>query len=140
LVLVAGVNTVWGAGPDKTILKPSGNFKAVEQHGPGTLANFAVDGGKVGLAITGADHNDGVSPTLQSYVAGANFYKLTFRNQTFAGIHVGTDDPDVMGGAEHDQNKYVDMVFENTGDYGIFSFMPISRGKRRPEFVSSLTT
>jgi hypothetical protein len=24
-----------------------------------------------------------------------------------------------MGGAEHDQNKYVDLKFENTGDYGI---------------------
>ncbi len=120
LVLTGGWNTVWGAGPDKTILKATGDFKVVEQHHPGTLANFAVEGGKVGLAITGANHDDPVSPTLHSYIAGSSYYKLTFRNQTFAGIHVGNDDPELMGGAEHDQNKYVDLVFENTGLYGIF--------------------
>ena len=120
LVLTGGWNTVWGAGPDKTTLKATGNFKVIEQHQPGTLANFAIEGGKVGLAITGANHDDRVSPTLHSYIAGSNYYKLTFRNQTFAGIHVGNDDPELMGGAEHDQNKYVDLVFENTGLYGIY--------------------
>jgi hypothetical protein len=120
LVLAGGWNTVWGAGPEKTTLKAVGNFKVIEQHEPGTLANFAVEGGKVGLAITGANHSDRVSPTLHSYIAGSNYYKLTFRNQTFSGIHVGNDDPELLGGAEHDQNKYVDLVFENTGLYGIF--------------------
>jgi hypothetical protein len=120
LALVGGWNVVWGAGPDKTTLKAAGNFKAVEQHHWGTLANFAVEGGRVGLAVTGAEHGDPVSPTLHAYVAGSVYYKLTFRNQTFAGVHVGNDDPELMGGAEHDQNKYVDLVFENTGDYGVY--------------------
>ncbi len=51
---------------------------------------------------------------------GQNYYNLTFRNQTFAGIHLGTDDITVMGGAEHDQNKYVDCTFINTDDYGFY--------------------
>ena len=59
------------------------------------------------------------SPTKKSYIAGENFYALTFKNQTLAGMLVGNDDPGVMGGAEHDQHKYVDLKFENTGDYGI---------------------
>ncbi len=120
LVLVGGWSTMFGAGPDKTVFKAGGDFKVIEQHEPGSLANFTVEGGKVGLAFTGSDHEKGFSPTLHSYIAGQNFYKITFRNQTFAGIHVGNDDPELMGGSEHDQNKYVDLVFENTGDYGIF--------------------
>jgi hypothetical protein len=43
-----------------------------------------------------------------------------FRNQAFAGVHVGNDDPGVAGGAEFDQNKFVDLKFRNTGDYGIY--------------------
>lgn len=120
LVLTGGWNTVWGAGPDKTVLRARGDYKVIEQHESGTLANFAIEGGKVGIAVTGADHDDRVSPTLHSYIAGANYYKLTFRNQSFAGIHVGRDNPELMGGAEHDQNKYVDLVFDHTGDYGIY--------------------
>jgi hypothetical protein len=117
---VSGVTEIWGAGPAATVLKASGDFKVLEQHAPGTLANFAIEGGRVGLAITGADHGDPVSPTLQSYVAGGSYYNLTFRRQTFAGLHVGNDDPEVLGGAEHDQNRYVDLKFHDTGDYGIF--------------------
>lgn len=120
LVLTGGWHTLWGAGPDHSILKAAGDFKVLEQHGPGALCNFSVEGGRVGLAFTGADHNDPVSPTLQSYVAGSNLWNLTFRDQTFAGIHVGNDDPERMGGAEHDQNKYVDIRFIRTGRYGIF--------------------
>ena len=50
----------------------------------------------------------------------ANYYNITFRNQRFAGIHLGNDDPAVMGGAEFDQNRFVDLKFLNTGDYGIY--------------------
>ncbi|HUT33722.1 MAG TPA: hypothetical protein VNE39_09595 [Planctomycetota bacterium] len=120
LVLV-GYGSLWGAGPDKTILKAGPDVpKVIEQHSMGTIAGLAVEGGRVGLAITGADHNDHVSPTLAAYVAGQNYFNLTFRGQTFAGIHVGTDDPAIAGGSEFDQNKFVDLRFHNTGDYGIY--------------------
>jgi len=112
--------SLWGAGPDRTVLRTDQDIKVIEQHSMGTIANLTVEGGRVGLAITGADHDSAVSPTLHSYIAGQNYYSLTFRNQTFAGIHVGNDDPAVMGGAEHDQNRYVDIRFIRTGRYGIF--------------------
>jgi len=112
--------SLWGAGPDRTVLRTDQDIKVIEQHAMGTIANLTVEGGRVGLAITGADHDDAVSPTLHSYIAGQNYYGLTFRDQTFAGIHVGNDDPAAMGGAEHDQNRYVDLRFIHTGRYGIF--------------------
>src|ERR1700759_1441201 len=79
-----------------------------------------MDVDRVGLAITGSDHDKPFAPTLHSYIAGQNYFNLTFRNQTFAGIHVGNDVPELMGGAEHDQNKYVELKFIDTGSYGIF--------------------
>jgi len=119
LLLTPGSNGIMGAGPDKTILKFKGDITAIKQIGKCHLYNFTVDGGKIGLAITGDDH--GASGLLRtSYIAGFNYYNLTFRNQTFAGIHIGTDDIEVMGGAEHDQNKYVNLKFLNTGEYGIY--------------------
>ncbi|HEY3322848.1 MAG TPA: hypothetical protein VGP72_20505 [Planctomycetota bacterium] len=120
LVWVSATPAIWGAGPDKTVLKANGEFKVIEQHTKGALANLTIEGGRVGLAITGKDHDAGFAPTLQSYIAGQSYYNVTFRNQTFAGIHIGNDDPDIMGGAEHDQNRYVDLKFINTGDYGIY--------------------
>jgi hypothetical protein len=120
LVLTGGWGTLWGAGPDKTVIKAGGDFKVIEQHEKGDVCNLAVEGGRVGLAFTGADHSDAVSPTLHAYVAGRNYYNITFRGQSFAGIHVGTDDPELLGGSEHDQNKYVDLKFVDTGEYGIY--------------------
>ncbi|MEO8352970.1 MAG: hypothetical protein ABI680_14650 [Chthoniobacteraceae bacterium] len=60
-----------------------------------------------------------MSPTLQAYTAGANIFNIVFRDQSFAGLWVGNSEPGSMGGAEHDQNKYVQLTFENTGNYGI---------------------
>jgi hypothetical protein len=121
LYLLGGVSGVWGAGPERTVLKTERPIPVVKLQERCTVANFAVEGGRVGLAMTGHSHhyNHG-SPTLKSYIAGENFYRLTFRRQSFAGIHVGNDEIDVMEGAEHDQNKYVDLVFDHTGDYGIY--------------------
>ncbi|MFP4055432.1 MAG: right-handed parallel beta-helix repeat-containing protein [Candidatus Brocadiia bacterium] len=120
-IFMLGYGSIWGAGPEKTVLKAAPEVpKVIEQHTRGTVANFAVDGGRVGIAITGADHNDHVSPTLASYIAGENYYNITFRNQSFAGIHIGNDEPGVLGGSEFDQNKFVDLRFHNTGDYGIY--------------------
>ncbi len=109
-----------GAGPDKTVLKFTGDITAIKQIGACGLANFAVQGGRVGIAVTGVDHGAPDGLLAKSYIAGQNYYNITFRDQTFAGMHVGFDDPEVMGGAEHDQNKYVNLRFYNTGDYGIF--------------------
>jgi hypothetical protein len=109
-----------GAGPDKTVLKADGDFAVIKQVVPGSVGNFTVEGGRVGLAITGADHDSPLPAPLKSYVAGASFYNITFRNQTFAGIHLGTDDATVMGGAEFDQDRFVGLRFYNTGDYGIY--------------------
>jgi hypothetical protein len=122
LVLTGGWSTLWGAGPDKTTIKAAAgaDIKVIEQHEKGDICNLAIEGGRVGLAFTGADHGDPVSPTLHAYIAGRNYYNITFRGQSFAGIHVGNDEPDLMGGAEHDQNKYVDLKFINTGKYGIY--------------------
>ena len=120
-LVLQGYGSIWGAGPDKTVLKAGADVPCViDQNTRGTMANFTIDGGRVGIAITGADHNDHVSPTLAAYVAGENYYNITFRNQTFAGVHVGTDDPAIMGGSEFDQNKFVDLRFEDTGNYGIY--------------------
>jgi len=120
-LLLLGYGSIWGAGPDKTIIKAAPEVqKVIEQHTRGTVANFTIDGGRVGIAITGADHHDPVSPTLFSYIAGENYYNITFRNQTFAGIHIGSDNPTILGGAEFDQNKFVSLRFLNTGDYGIY--------------------
>jgi len=33
---------------------------------------------------------------------------------------VGVDEEGIRGGSEHDQNKYVDLKFLNTGNYGIY--------------------
>lgn len=119
LYLLGGISGIWGTG-DKSILKTNAGIHVVKMQERTTVAQIAIEGGSVGLALTGADHHysDG-APTKKSYVAGENFYALTFRNQTLAGMLVGNDDPGLTGGAEHDQNKYVDLKFENTGDYGI---------------------
>ncbi|MBA4192504.1 MAG: hypothetical protein C0467_31435 [Planctomycetaceae bacterium] len=121
LYLLGGVSGLWGAGPDKTTLITDKPIHLIKMHATATVANFTAKGGTVGLALTGHDHHFELgSPTLKSYIAGQDFYAITFRDQTFAGIHVGTDDAAVMGGAEHDQNKYVGLKFLNTGDYGIY--------------------
>ncbi len=119
LYLLGGISGVWGTG-DKSVLKSDAAIQVVKLQERTTLAQFTIEGGSVGLALTGADHGYGDgSPTKKSYIAGENFYALTFRNQSLAGMLVGNDDPGLSGGAEHDQNKYVDLKFENTGDYGI---------------------
>lgn len=116
----AGNGGMLGAGPDKTVLKFKGDITAIKQIGMCGLANFTVQGGRVGIAVTGVDHGAPDGMLSKSYVAGQNYYNITFRDQTFAGMHIGFDDPEVMGGAEHDQNKYINLKFYNTGDYGIF--------------------
>ena len=117
-------NTLIGAGPGKTTLftaDPSIDvIRRLGQGGGGTIANLSIEGGRTGLAFLGADHHDPVSPTRHAYVAGANVFNVHFSGQAFAGIWVGNDRPEVMGGAEHDQNKYVQLVFDRTGDYGIY--------------------
>lgn len=119
LYLLGGIGGVWGTG-EKSVLKTDAPIHVVKMQERTTVAQFAIEGGRVGLALTGADHGYGDgAPTKKSYIAGENFYALTFRNQTLAGMLVGNDDPGLGGGAEHDQNKYVDLKFENTGDYGI---------------------
>lgn len=119
LYLLGGISGVWGTG-EKSVLKSDAPIHVVKMQERTTVAQFVIEGGTVGMALTGADHGYGDgSPTKKSYIAGENFYALTFRNQTLAGMLVGNDDPGVAGGAEHDQNKYVDLRFENTGDYGI---------------------
>ncbi len=119
LYLLGGIGGVWGAG-EKSVLKTDAPIHVVKMQERTTVANLVIEGGSVGLALTGADHHYGDgAPTKKSYVAGENLYAITFKNQTLAGLLVGNDDPGVMGGAEHDQNKYVDLKFENTGDYGI---------------------
>jgi len=110
----------FGAGPDRTVLKAAGDFPVLRLVRPGTIANFTVEGGRVGLAVTGADHGSKLPAPLKSYVAGSTFYNITFRDQSFAGVHLGNDDVDVMGGAEFDQNRFVDLRFLNTGEYGIY--------------------
>ena len=119
LYLLGGIGGVWGTG-EKSVLRTDAPIHVVKMQERTTVAQLAIEGGSVGLALTGADHhyNEG-APTRKSYIAGENFYAITFRNQTLAGMLVGNDDPGIMGGAEHDQNKYVDLKFENTGDYGI---------------------
>lgn len=109
-----------GAGPDKTVLKFTGDITAIKQMGMCSLANFTVQGGRIGVAITGVDHGASDGLLAKSYIAGQNYYNLTFRDQSFAGMHIGNDDIEMTGGAEHDQNKYVNLTFLNTGDYGIY--------------------
>ena len=116
----AGNGSLVGVGPDKTVLRFQGDIIGIKQWQRGLMASFAVEGGRVGLAITGADHAANVGAFQKSYIAGENYYNITFRGQTFCGLHIGTDDPAVMGGAEFDQNKFVNLKFYNTGLYGIF--------------------
>ena len=119
LYLLGGISGMWGTG-EKSVLKTDAPIHLVKMQERTTVAQVTFEGGTVGLALTGADHHYGEgSPTKKAYIAGENFYALTFRNQTLAGMLIGNDDPGIMGGAEHDQNKYVDLRFENTGDYGI---------------------
>ncbi len=121
LYLLGGISGVFGAG-EKTVLRTDAPIHVVKMQERCPVANLAIEGGAVGLALSGADHHYGDgSPTKKSYVAGDNFYAITFKNQTLAGMLVGNDDPGLTGGAEHDQNKYVDLKFENTGDYGILN-------------------
>ena len=110
----------FGAGTDKTILKTDQPIQVIKIQTPTNIGNFTIEGGHTGLALTGSDHDDVVGPVLHSYVAGMNYYNITFRNQSFAGMHVGRDEEGIRGGSEHDQNKYVDLKFINTGSYGIY--------------------
>ena len=110
-----------GAGPDRTVIQAAGDFTVIKQIAGGTIGNFTVEGGRTGLAVTGVDHGSRLPPPLKSYIAGSNYYNITFRNQSFAGLHLGNDDPTVMGGAEFDQNKFVDLRFYHTGEYGIYN-------------------
>jgi hypothetical protein len=116
--------TLLGAGPEKTTLFTGDAsidvIRRLGQTGGGTIGNLTISGGRAGLVFLGADHHDPVSPTRHSYVAGANVFNIHFRDQSFTGIWVGNDQPDTMGGSEHDQDKYVQLTFENTGDYGIY--------------------
>jgi hypothetical protein len=76
-ILLLRNGSVWGAGPDKTVLKAKTNdFAVLEQHTVGTVANLAVDGGRAGLAITGADHHENAPATLKSYIAGQDYYNF----------------------------------------------------------------
>jgi len=119
IYLIDGISGVFGTG-EKSVLRTDAPIHVLKMQERCTVANLAIEGGTVGLALTGADHHYGDgSPTKKSYIAGENFYAITFRNQSLAGMLVGNDDPGIAGGAEHDQNKYVDLKFENTGDYGI---------------------
>jgi hypothetical protein len=120
LVFGPGTGGMLGAGPDKTTLRVQSDSAGIKQIGMCGFANFTIQGGRKGIEITGADHNGPDGLLAKSYVAGRNYYNLTFRDQTFCGIHVGCNDVEVMGGAEHDQNKYVNLKFLNTGDYGIY--------------------
>ena len=120
LYLLVKTEGVFGAGPDKTVLKSDQPIQVVKMQSPSTIANLTIEGGKTGLALTGSDHDDALSPILHSYIAGQNFYNITFRDQSFAGMHVGTDEEGIEGGSEHDQNKYIDLRFFNTGKYGIY--------------------
>ncbi|HET6246134.1 MAG TPA: hypothetical protein VFE47_00400 [Tepidisphaeraceae bacterium] len=120
LYILREVDGIFGAGPEKTILRTDQPIQVVKMQVRCTLANMGIDGGTAGLAMTGSNHDDEVSPALHSYIAGQDFYNITFRNQTFAGIQVGNDQEGLMGGSEHDQNKYVDLRFINTGSYGIY--------------------
>jgi hypothetical protein len=110
-----------GAGPERTVIKAAGDFTLIKHIKVGTIGNFTLEGGHTGLAVTGADHGSPLPAPLKSYIAGGNYYNITFRNQSFAGLHLGCDDPEVMGGAEFDQNRFVDLKFYHTGDYGIYN-------------------
>ena len=120
IVIAGPCDSVWGAGADKTTVATKKDIKVFELHEHTSVDCLTIDGGRVGVAMTGEDHGDKVSPTLHAYVAGRDFYNITFKHQTFAGLHFGNDKIDQMGGAEHDQNKYVDLKFIDTGDYGIY--------------------
>lgn len=120
IVIVGQCDSVWGAGADKTTVLTKKAIKVFELHEHTSVDCLTIDGGRVGIAMTGEDHGDKVSPTLHAYVAGRDFYDVTFKHQTFAGLHFGNDKIDAMGGAEHDQNRYVDLKFIDTGDYGIY--------------------
>ncbi len=120
LHLEAGNNRLVGAGPGKTTLKFKGDIVGLKQWQRGFIGNLTVDGGTTGLAITGADHHGRGGAFTKSYIAGQIYYNITFRNQSFAGIHVGHSDPAVVGGAEFDQNSFINLNFYHTGDYGIY--------------------
>lgn len=120
LLFGPGSGGMIGAGPSKTILKFAGDMTGIKQFNPCGFYNFAIEGGRVGLAVTGVDHGAPNALLNKSYVAGDNYYNLTFRGQSFAGMHIGNDDPAIMGGAEHDQDKYINLTFVDTGDYGIY--------------------
>lgn len=118
---VGGVHAgIIGAGPERTVLRFEGDIVGIRQTQRGPLGNLTVEGGRVGVAVTGADHGDKVPPLAKSYIAGSDYFNLVFRGQSFAGMHIGHEDPSRMGGAEFDQNKFVGMRFEKTGDYGIY--------------------
>lgn len=109
-----------GAGPDRTILRFQGDVPCIRQVNPCGIRNLAIEGGRVGIDVTGADHGADAGPLQKAYIAGDIYYNLAFRGQSFAGIHVGDADIGRMGGAEHDQNRYVNLTFHDTGDYGIY--------------------
>ena len=109
-----------GAGPDRTTLKFAGDIPCVRQVNPCGIRNLAIEGGRVGIDVTGIDHGAEAGPLDKAYIAGDVYYNLAFRGQSFAGIHVGDADVGRMGGAEHDQNRYVNLSFHDTGDYGIY--------------------
>jgi len=122
LLLGFGNRFIMGAGPGITILRmDNGDRPIIKQQDRASIANLSLVGGRTGIEVTGADHNDKTVPWVaKSYVAGEYYYNIEFRDQTFTGFHVGRDEIDMEGGAEFDQNKFINLTFINTGDYGIY--------------------
>lgn len=84
----------------------------------GGYSDMTIEGGNWGIDLT------------DNYIQADLFRNLVIRNQTEVGIMCGTDNLDDACGLEgdcaaheFDQNKFVNVTFDNTGDYGFFNNM-----------------
>lgn len=84
----------------------------------GGYSDMTIEGGNWGIDLT------------DNYIQADLFRNLVIRDQTEVGIMCGTDDLETPCGFtgsceahEFDQNKFINITFDNTGDYGFFNNM-----------------
>lgn len=101
------VKSIQGYSREKTsIIMTDDGKPALERIGQGAISDLTIEGGKYGIQAF-------------EYHPGTRSFNLRFKNQKIAGIKGGTDAFYAGGGGEFDQQRFYNIEFLNTGDYGV---------------------
>ncbi len=101
------VKSMRGYSRDKTtIIMTDDNLPVLERIGQGAISDMTLEGGKYGIQTF-------------EYHPGTRSYNLRLKDQKIAGIKAGTEAFYTAGGGEFDQQRFYNIEFLSTGDYGI---------------------